>query len=55
MYGYQDINDVKSHTESDLGRDNSSFNSSSTGVVEKVHFLVAASQHRGNSVAEGSP
>ena len=38
-----------------LGRDNVSFNSSNTDVVEKVHFLVAASQHRGTSVAEGSP
>ena len=28
-----------------LGRDNGSFNSSNTDVVEKVHFLVAASQH----------
>ena len=34
---------------------NGSFNSSNTDVVEKVHFLVAASQHRGASVAEGSP
>ena len=29
-----------------LGRDNGSFNSSNTDVVEKVHFLVAASQYR---------
>ena len=26
-----------------------------TDVVEKVDFLMAASQHRGTSVAEGSP
>ena len=29
--------------------------SSNTDVVEKVNFLVAASQHGGTSVAEGSP
>ena len=40
-----------------LGRDNGSVNSSNTdvGLVENVHFLAAASQHRGTSVAEGSP
>ena len=36
-------------------RDNGIFNSSNTDVVEKVNFLVAASQHGGTSVAEGSP
>ena len=34
---------------------NGTFNSSHTGVVEKVNFLVPASQHGGTSVAEGSP
>ena len=29
--------------------------SSNTDVVEKVNFVVAASQHGGTSVAEGSP
>ena len=38
-----------------LDRDNGTFNSSNTDVVEKVNFLVAASQHEGTSVAEGSP
>ena len=38
-----------------LDRDNGKFNSSNTDVVEKVNFLVAASQHGGTSVAEGSP
>ena len=38
-----------------LGRDNGSFNSSNTDVVEKVNLLVAASQHGSTSVAEGSP
>ena len=38
-----------------LDRDNGTFNSSNTDVVEKVNFVVAASQHRGTSVAEGSP
>ena len=38
-----------------LDRDNGRFNSSNTDVVEKVDFLMAASQHRGTSVAEGSP
>ena len=38
-----------------LGWDNCSFNSSNNDVVEKVNVLVAASQHRGTSVAEGSP
>ena len=38
-----------------LDRDNGTFNSSNTDVVEKVNFLVAASQHGGTSVAEGSP
>ena len=39
-----------------LGRDNGTSNSSNTGIVERVHFLVAASQHGGRptSVAEGS-
>ena len=37
-----------------LDRDNGTFNSSHTDVVEKVNFLVAASQHGGTSVAEGS-
>ena len=35
-----------------LDRDNGTFNSSNTDVVEKVNFLVAASQHRGTSVVE---
>ena len=38
-----------------LDMDNGTFNSSHTDVVEKVNFLVAASQHGGTSVAEGSP
>ena len=38
-----------------LDRDNGTFNSSNTDVVEKVNFLVAALQHGGTSVAEGSP
>ena len=38
-----------------LDRDNGTFNSSNTDVVEKVNFLVAASKHGGTSVAEGSP
>ena len=38
-----------------LDLDNGTFNSSHTDVVEKVNFLVAASQHGGTSVAEGSP
>ena len=38
-----------------LDRDNGTSNSSNTDVVEKVNFLVAASQHGGTSVAEGSP
>ena len=38
-----------------LGRANGSFDSSNTDVVEKVNLLVAASQHGGTSVAEGSP
>ena len=38
-----------------LYRDNGIFNSSNTAVVEKVNFVVAASQHGGTSVAEGSP
>ena len=38
-----------------LDRDNGTFNSSKTDVVEKVNFLVAASQNGGTSVAEGSP
>ena len=38
-----------------LDRDNGTFNSSNTDVVEKVNFLVAASQHGRTSVAEGSP
>ena len=38
-----------------LDRDNGTSNSSNTNVVEKVNFLVAASQHGGTSVAEGSP
>ena len=38
-----------------LDRDDGTFNSSNTDVVEKVTFLVAASQHGGTSVAEGSP
>ena len=38
-----------------LDRDNGTFNSSNTDVVENVNFLVAASQHGGTSVAEGSP
>ena len=38
-----------------LDRDNGTFDSSNTDVVEKVNFLVAASQHGGTAVAEGSP
>ena len=38
-----------------LDMDNGTFNSIHTDVVEKVNFLVAASQHGGTSVAEGSP
>ena len=38
-----------------LDMDNGTFNSSHTDVVEKVNFLVSASQHGGTSVAEGSP
>ena len=38
-----------------LYRDNGIFNSSNTDVGEKVNFVVAASQHGGTSVAEGSP
>ena len=38
-----------------LDRDNGTFNSSNTDVVEKVNCLVAASQHGDTSVAEGSP
>ena len=38
-----------------LDMDNGTFNSSHTDVVEKVNFWVAASQHGGTSVAEGSP
>ena len=38
-----------------LDMDNGTFNSSHTDVVEKVNFLVVASQHGGTSVAEGSP
>ena len=38
-----------------LDRDNGTSNSSNTDVVEKVNLLVAASQHGGTSVAEGSP
>ena len=38
-----------------LDRDNGTFNSSNTDVVEKVNFLEAASQHGSTSVAEGSP
>ena len=38
-----------------LDRDNGTYNSSNTDVVEKVNFLVAASQNGGTSVAEGSP
>ena len=38
-----------------LDRDNGTFNSSKTDLVEKVNFLVATSQHGGTSVAEGSP
>ena len=34
--------------------DNGTFNSSHTDVVEKVNFVVPASQHGGTSVAEGS-
>ena len=36
-----------------LDRDNGTVNSSNTDAVEKVSFLVAASQHKGTSVAEG--
>ena len=38
-----------------LDRDNGTSNSSNTDVVERVNLLVAASQHGGTSVAEGSP
>ena len=38
-----------------LYRDYGIFNSSNTDVVEKVNCVVAASQHGGTSVAEGSP
>ena len=38
-----------------LDMDNGTFNSSHTDVVEKVNFVVPASQHGGTSVAEGSP
>ena len=38
-----------------LDMDNGTFNSSHTDVVEKVNFLVPASQYGGTSVAEGSP
>ncbi len=38
-----------------LDRDNGKFNSSKTDLVKKVNFVVAASQHGGTSVAEGSP
>ena len=38
-----------------LDMDNGTFNSSHTDVVEKVNVVVAASQHGGTSVAEGSP
>ena len=38
-----------------LYRDNGIFNSRNTDVVEKVNVVVAASQHGGTSVAEGSP
>ena len=38
-----------------LDMDSGTFNSSHTDVVEKVNFLVPASQHGGTSVAEGSP
>ena len=38
-----------------LDRENGTSNSSNTDVVEKVNFLVAAPQHGGTSVAEGSP
>ena len=38
-----------------LDRDNGTSNSSNTDVLEKVNLLVAASQHGGTSVAEGSP
>ena len=38
-----------------LDMDNGTFNGSHTDVVEKVNFLVPASQHGGTSVAEGSP
>ena len=38
-----------------LDMDNGTFNSSHPDVVEKVYFLVPASQHGGTSVAEGSP
>ena len=37
------------------GQCNGTSNSSNTDVVEKVNLLVAASQHWGTSVAEGSP
>ena len=38
-----------------LDMDNGTFNSSHTDVVERVNFLMAASQHGGTSVAEASP
>ena len=38
-----------------MDRDNGTFNSSNTDVVEKVNFLVAARQHGGTSVVEGYP
>ena len=38
-----------------LDMDNGTFNSSHTDVVEKVNFLVPASQHGGTSMAEGCP
>ena len=38
-----------------LDMDNGTFNSSHPDVVEKVNFLVPASQYGGTSVAEGSP
>ena len=36
-----------------LDMDNGTFNSSHTDVVEKVNFVVPASQHGGTSVARG--
>ena len=35
-----------------LERENATFNNSNTDVVERVYFVVAASQHGGTSVAE---